>query len=156
MSWTISRMANFAFFGDSSGPRPANGMFSHGLLKINIWLNWLWPWQHQNPNCPNDLAVWITSGTRPQNHAVFKNVKKSTSSHIGLRHELDNFQNGQLCFLLGHLQAQACKWYVFVWAAKNQYLTELVWAMTTTKPKLSQWPSAVGYIWHQPSKSRCF
>ena len=28
--------------------------------------------------------------------------------------------------------------------------------MTTTKPKLSQWPPAVGYIWHQTSKSCCF
>ena len=156
MSWTISRMANFVFFWDSSGPRPANDRFLNELLKISIWLNWFWPWPHQNPNCPDDLVLWITSGTRPQNHAVFKNVKKSASSDIGLRHELNNFQNCSLCFFLGQLWSQTCKWHVFAWPAENQYLTELALAMTTPKPKLSRWPCCVDHIWHQTSKSCSF
>ena len=156
MGWTISKIAHLAVFFDSSVPRPANDRFWNDLLKTNICLNWFWPWPQQNPNCPNDLLLWDTSGTRVQNQAVFKNVKKSASSHSGPRHELNNFQNCQLGFCLGLLWAQACKWYVFEWAAKHHNLTELVLAMTTTKPKLPQWPSAVWHIRHQTPKSSCF
>ena len=155
MSWTLSKINNLVVFWESSGPRLANEMFLQGSLKINVWPNWFWPWPFQNPNCPNDIVLWGTSGTRPQNHAVFKNVKKSASSSIGPRHELNNFQNCSLCFFSGQLWFQICRWYVFAWLAENQCLTEVVLAMTIPKPKLSQWLWSMGHIWHQTSKSCC-
>ena len=52
--------------------------------------------------------------------------------------------------------SQTCKWYVFAGIAKNQYLTELVLAMITPKPKLSQGHCFMVCIWHQTQNNDVF
>ena len=156
MSCSFCEIVNFVFFLDSFGSRHASDMFLHGLLKINIWLNWFWQWPYQNPNCPNDIDLWDTSGTSHQNHAVSKNAKKSASSNIGLRHELSNFQNWPLGCFLWQLWTQTCKWHVFARPAKNQCVTQLALAMTIPTPKLTKWFCSIGHIWHQTPKSLSF